>query len=35
MRQMRAALVAGTFAAWRRAFEAGPVGAEVETKEDE
>lgn len=35
MRQMRAALAAGTFAAWRRAFEAGPVGAEVETKEDE
>jgi queuine tRNA-ribosyltransferase len=34
MRQMRDAISAGTFGSWRRAFEAGLVGAEAETKEE-
>lgn len=34
MRQMRDAIAAGTFAAWRRAFESGLVGAEAEIKEE-
>jgi len=34
MRQMRDAIDAGTFAAWRRAFAAGLVGVEAETEEE-
>ena len=34
MRQMRAAITAGTFDEWRHSLVAGPVGTEVETKED-
>jgi queuine tRNA-ribosyltransferase len=34
MRQMRAAIAAGTFPAWRRTLQAGPVGAVVQTEEE-
>jgi len=34
MRQMRAAIAAGTFPAWRRTLEAGPVGAQAETEDE-
>lgn len=35
MRQMRDALAAGAFAAWRRQFERGAVDTEVEAKDEE
>jgi queuine tRNA-ribosyltransferase len=34
MRQMRAAITAGTLPAWRRTLEAGPVGAQAETEDE-
>ncbi len=34
MRQMRAAIAAGTLPAWRRTLDAGPVGAQAETEDE-
>jgi len=34
MRQMRVAIAAGTFPAWRHTLEAGPIGAEAETEDE-
>jgi queuine tRNA-ribosyltransferase len=34
MRQMRAAIAAGTLPAWRRTLEAGPIGAQAEVEDE-